>query len=249
MGRRSKSDPWNDEDSDPGGMPPVTLRPRTPQGKIGRLPHVIREEVNTRLLNNEPAKAILKWLNALPETQQVCREFWNEEPVTAKNLSDWKTGSAYHEWRERRQSAEETKELVALANSMAGTGNGIASGLATWLAGDFLAIFEQMRREGVSLTELTALVEPIAKLADKENARARLDLEREKEAGRRETLRLAKEKHAWDMEKVKRFTLERLRKFALTPEVQAVLTNGKTEELQNKELEQLIFGDLASSPY
>ena len=33
------------------------------QGKIARLPHYLREEVNTRILNGETAREILEWLN------------------------------------------------------------------------------------------------------------------------------------------------------------------------------------------
>lgn len=36
-------------------------------GKIARLPVAIREEVNRRLLDGEPASKILPWLNGLPD--------------------------------------------------------------------------------------------------------------------------------------------------------------------------------------
>ena len=36
-------------------------------GKIARLPHLIRQQINRRLQNGWKARQILQWLNALPE--------------------------------------------------------------------------------------------------------------------------------------------------------------------------------------
>ena len=41
------------------------------RGKIARLPHGVREEVNLRLVNGETSTTILPWLNGLPEVQVV----------------------------------------------------------------------------------------------------------------------------------------------------------------------------------
>ena len=43
---------------------------RTRTGKIARLPSKLREEINQRLLENEPASTILSWLNELPEVKR-----------------------------------------------------------------------------------------------------------------------------------------------------------------------------------
>ncbi|MDR3456041.1 MAG: hypothetical protein P4N60_01235, partial [Verrucomicrobiae bacterium] len=43
----------------------------THNGKIGRLPRELREQLNRRLDQNEPGGRILDWLNALPAVQAV----------------------------------------------------------------------------------------------------------------------------------------------------------------------------------
>src|SRR3954468_6317546 len=40
-------------------------------GKVARLPHSLREQLNLRLLDHEPAKSILPWLNSLPEVKAI----------------------------------------------------------------------------------------------------------------------------------------------------------------------------------
>jgi hypothetical protein len=40
-------------------------------GKIARLPEEIREELNRRLANGEPGRAVLPWLEGLPAVKQV----------------------------------------------------------------------------------------------------------------------------------------------------------------------------------
>jgi hypothetical protein len=67
------------------------------KGKIARLTHAIRHELNTRLRDGEPGTAILDWLNALPEVQTVMREQFAGEPVKPQNLSDWRQGG-YADW-------------------------------------------------------------------------------------------------------------------------------------------------------
>ena len=44
-------------------------------GKIARLPHGVREELNQRLERSEPSPQLLAWLNALPAAREfVLRE-------------------------------------------------------------------------------------------------------------------------------------------------------------------------------
>src|SRR5438067_2516791 len=67
-------------------------------GKIARLPHDIREQINRRLQDGEQGKSILKWLNALPEVQAVLKEHFEDHPVAASNLTEWKDGG-YRDWQ------------------------------------------------------------------------------------------------------------------------------------------------------
>jgi len=232
----------HEDDTDPGGMPPVRIVARTPQGKVGRLTHETRETLNLRLLNNEPAKKILAWLNGLTETVQVCAEYWNAEPVSAKNLSEWKNGNSYAEWLERRTRVEEVRTLMAAANEVAAAGGRIAGGLVTYMAGDLMECFEKMRREGVDLTTILEMVEPVTRLAAKENEALKL-------SGQNEERKLRQARLDFDKDKFVKASIAALRKHAGGKDVAAILNSGEPEAVQDRKLEQLIFGELAASPY
>ena len=83
-------------------------------GKIGRLHGAIREQLNQRLADGEPARTVLVWLNALPEVQSVLAARFAGQPVREPNLSRWRTGG-YQLWlkeRERRAVVRELSENV-----------------------------------------------------------------------------------------------------------------------------------------
>src|SRR5947209_1775595 len=67
---------------------------RTRTGKIARLPHSIRKEINRRLRDGHPGKAILSWLNELPETKRVLSEWFphQRQLVDDENLRSWRQG-------------------------------------------------------------------------------------------------------------------------------------------------------------
>ena len=70
-------------------------------GKIARLPHPIREQINHRLHNAHPHAQILAWLNALPEVRSVLDDHFDGQPVSEMNLSRWRNGG-FQEWLARR---------------------------------------------------------------------------------------------------------------------------------------------------
>lgn len=115
----------------------------TPLGKIGRLPAAIREELNQRLLDNEPASKILPWLNALPETLRILDDHFGEEPVTPQNLSAWKK-AGFADWLARRQRIDDLKHLSKFAADLgAAAGGTIAEGAAAIAGGRILELLEQ----------------------------------------------------------------------------------------------------------
>ena len=80
-------------------------------GKIGRLPKRLREEVDQRLDNGEPGTEILVWLNGLPAVQAVLAARFGGKPISASNLTHWRTGG-HQEWQ------KEQARLVALLDLM-----------------------------------------------------------------------------------------------------------------------------------
>jgi hypothetical protein len=69
----------------------------TRTGKIARLPAPIRELLNHRLFNGHSGRVLVKWLNSLPEVQDVLRQFFDGRPISPQNLSEWKNGG-YRDW-------------------------------------------------------------------------------------------------------------------------------------------------------
>jgi hypothetical protein len=74
---------------------------KTRHGKIARLPHDVREELNVRLERSEPSPPLLAWLNALPVVREFVQREFGGEPVSKHNLSRWRLGG-FQDWLTRR---------------------------------------------------------------------------------------------------------------------------------------------------
>lgn len=111
----------------------------TTPSKIGRAPWEIRREVNTRLRDGQTGPIICDWLNSLPIIQAICAEHFAGEPVSQKNLGDYRTG-AYKKWLANQAQIERTKDLAAYALNLAhASGGSLADGAAQLLAGSYMA--------------------------------------------------------------------------------------------------------------
>jgi hypothetical protein len=91
--------PTEETQTSPSGLP--AGRSRT--GKIARLPLAIRQQLNQRLLNGEPGKELVQWLNGLPEVQTVLAAQFEGQPIVEQNLSAWKQGG-YQDWQEEQRT-------------------------------------------------------------------------------------------------------------------------------------------------
>jgi len=85
--------------SEPGSRP-AEIEPtrRSRNGKIARLPRLIRHQLNTRIEDAEPGPALLKWLNGLPEVQELLARDFESRPINEQNLSDWRQGG-FRDWQ------------------------------------------------------------------------------------------------------------------------------------------------------
>jgi hypothetical protein len=173
------------------------MRART--GKIARLPLAIREELNRRLLENEPASKILPWLNALPEMKSIIAEMGEAGghqvgPCDDRNLSDWRNGG-HADWVRRRDRMEGTKELAGYAVGLAKAGKGsISEGAAAIAAGKVLELLEAATEEGATPETLKGLVGMVSELRAGDQGQTRFDLERLKLTQNEESLRQGREK-------------------------------------------------------
>jgi hypothetical protein len=96
--------------------------PRQPagRGKIARLPDGIREQLNQRLLDGQPASLILPWLNGLAPVKDALAVHLVGEPVTAQNLSNWRVGG-YQHWLRHQKDLCQIKKFGDYAASLSPT--------------------------------------------------------------------------------------------------------------------------------
>ena len=96
-------------------------------GKIARLPAAIRQKLNERLEDNEPAPQLLEWLHALPEVRKVLKHLFEGRPISEQNLSAWKQGG-FRDWQRHQQVRARAHEFLEegreLAEEVAAPGAG-----------------------------------------------------------------------------------------------------------------------------
>lgn len=133
------------------------------QGKIARLPQSVREELNRRLLDGEPASKILPWLNDLEETKKVLEGDFEGLRVNDNNLSDWRQGG-YEDWLKRRERLESTRELAGYAVKLAkAAGGNLTEGAAAILSGQIMEVLEDVGASDKTPVEKMASVLALTK--------------------------------------------------------------------------------------
>ena len=84
----------------------------TRHGKIARLPHPIRQQINRRLQNSDEGKEIIEWLNALTEVRAVIDSEFDGQPVSEVNLSNWRLGG-YRDWEAQQEALAAVRRFGA----------------------------------------------------------------------------------------------------------------------------------------
>lgn len=111
---------------------------KTRVGKIARIPHVIREELNRRVENGELGVKLVPWLNAQPEVQKILAEQFGGRLITNQNLSEWKYGG-YADWVRNRDTQNELREMMEEARQLDQKGADKNGGFVGYL-GTFLVV-------------------------------------------------------------------------------------------------------------
>ena len=88
--------------------PAGTQRHLCRRGKIARLPHAVRGELNLRLHDGESGRGLVLWLNELPEVKAALKREFDGIAITEQNLSDWRLGG-FRDW----VAKSEAEELMA----------------------------------------------------------------------------------------------------------------------------------------
>lgn len=231
---------------------------RQRNGKIARLPHALRKEVNRRLLDGQTSSEILAWLNAEPEAIKVYEAHFEGMPANAENLSQWRTGG-YADWIAEREKLEATKALADYSVGLAKSAGGkLSEGSQAILGGHILETIEAVltseppgklvgRGENATLEpgdpveRLERLSRIVATLRQADQRSEKLDIERRRTRQRERDHQLLRDK----MEKQ---TVENFLKWAGSAEARAILESGKPKSVQMASLRKLIFGDRTPKP-
>jgi hypothetical protein len=80
-------------------------------GKIARLPRALRDQLNLRLDDGQPADAILAWLNADPAVKAMLAGGFGGSPINAQNLTNWRQGG-YQQWLKYQERAQLARDFL-----------------------------------------------------------------------------------------------------------------------------------------
>jgi hypothetical protein len=203
------------------------------QGKIASLPFRLRKQVNDRLRDGQKAPKILAWLNTEPEAIAVWEEDFEGAPCTEQNLSEWRRGG-YRDYLREREKLDHLEALTDFAREVADRAKGdLADGAAAILTGQIVSGFEALAEEGGMPLDKAAAA--VANLRSGDVAKGRLDLAKEKH-------RLSEKRLELDRQKFERATCEAVLKAAKSPEIQAILSSGKSKTIQLELLHEQLFG-------
>jgi hypothetical protein len=104
-------------------------------GKIGRLLKYTRDELGRRIEDGEPGKELVKWLNGLPDVQEILKEQFGGRSITEQNLSEWKQ-TGHPEWLRHEEARLLASRLTEQSDDLneAADGQEISDRFASVLA-------------------------------------------------------------------------------------------------------------------
>lgn len=226
-------------------------------GKIAKLPLSIREELNLRLLDGQPASKILPWLNALPEVIATLQEDFEGLLINDGNLSEWRKGG-FVEWERKRDRIGRTRELAKYSVDLAkASGGNLTEGAAAVLSGQILDLLEEVdaigeedqggastppyqdgeappSRLAVVAESLKNLTTAVARLRKGDHDAATIRQNDERLAQNKESLELEKKKFM-------RTTCELFLKWIDNNRIKEIATGSESNEEKMEKLGQLIF--------
>src|SRR5215469_15625756 len=153
-------------------------------GKIARLPHHLREELNRRLDNGEPGVRLVEWLNTLPEVKEVLKTHFDGHPINEVNLTEWKQGG-FLDWQAHRQRLGDMKDLEADGQELVSLAPGVADNIEATLITRYATILKESKGQmtGELRDELQCLgksVRDLVRYRRFEQARQRTQIQRQR---------------------------------------------------------------------
>ena len=201
-------------------------------GKLTRLPFLSSEELHARLHDEQPYEEILAWANADAEVRKVLTKYFGGRDITVQNLSEYKAGDKYQDWKRKRELLTATQQKTKFAISLSQE-----AGLDLSDAGEAIItsrLIETLEDETDS-DKLAALMEVFARLRSASVARGSLAVRQKELEGRERKLALAERQ--FEQKTVAAFI-----QWAKSAEAQAILNSGKPKTVQMDLLHDLMFG-------
>jgi hypothetical protein len=118
------------------------------RGKIARLPHEIREQLNRRMRNGEKGRGLVEWLNSLLEVKGVLAAEFGGQPILEQNLSQYRR-RGYRDWVNKQEAFEEVqrqvKESAEFEQAVPG---GLSDRFANFVVLRYASAMSQLRQKG-----------------------------------------------------------------------------------------------------
>ncbi len=153
-------------------------------GKISRLPSDVRDQLNHRLADGQPAAVLLPWLNSLPEVKAILAQYFDAQPISEQNLSDYRT-HGFRRWQIRQEALQFAADEVAAssASSPQVPASPLVDHLVHWIATRFAAAAQTAPisdEPEADLREIRAFLNDIVALRRGDLIARRLGLEQQR---------------------------------------------------------------------
>ena len=209
--------------------------------KITRLPETLREELNQRLRNGEPAHLILPWLNARPEVIALVEEHYGGNLISPQNLSDWNLGG-YREWLTRQEMRESSQDFATEAPHLtAAAGGSLLNPLTTAIHARYGALLAKMPLDAEVPKHIQSQLDAVLRIHQALIQDRRSDLIAEKNAI------LAAEQER-KRQKTNDELIEEFKTWAARPEVRAALFDEYEDDKERQHNFQLFMKKIRPNP-
>lgn len=219
---------------------------RSRQGKIARLPRVIREVVNHRLADGQAAAEILAWLNAQARVREILDQHFDGVDVSPQNLSEWR-GGGYLDWSKTQEKEASIRALADYSHRLAeSAGKDLSAGAVAIAAGKIYDVLESVAQFDEDGTDEGAkevgVIDALAKLRSLELDTRRVDqrdqvieIARRKQDSKEREVALAERRF-------QTLAVETFLKWAKSEDAQKILETGGKKHVQVARLRELMFG-------
>jgi hypothetical protein len=172
---------------------------RASNGKIGRLPDTIREQLNQRLLDNHTSRDILAWFNELPAVKDILAAQFRGSRITKQNLSHWRH-LGFERWQRERQNISSAKERGKYAQEFTEAAGGrFAPAAAALAASKIFEYLEALDVEKAKPEDLVRCANAAFALLKGEQNVERIKIAQERVQQNNDRLLLTRHKHERDV--------------------------------------------------